>query len=86
MAAYFKVIFLYDYNKNSEASWCSHIRQIFFKNGMENIYNMLLLCDLNVAKFTLLTKYTESGNQIYLINQNCVFTQSLNQSPFLRII
>ena len=55
-----KRVFLYDYNTNSEASWCSHIRQIFIENGMENIYNMLLVCDLNVAKFTLLTKYTES--------------------------
>ena len=55
-----KRVFLYDYNTNSEASWCSHIRQIFIENGMENIFNMLLVCDLNVAKFTLLTKYTES--------------------------
>ena len=55
-----KRLFLYDYNTNSEASWCSHIRQIFIETGMENIYNMLLVCDLNVAKFKLLTKYTES--------------------------
>ena len=47
-------------DKQNVASWCSHIRQIFIENGMENIFNMLLVCDLNVSKFTLLTKYTES--------------------------